>query len=72
MGHRAAENVEESHSMSEASLHGASSEELRVRGTGNYTCPQGLSCRKGGLHKDGTIRVFSRNSDFRYSFISLS
>jgi hypothetical protein len=41
------------------------SDQLRVRGTGEYTCHYGLSCKKGGV-KDGKLKVFVRNSDFRY------
>lgn len=38
---------------------------LKVRGSGQYTCPEGLSCKRGGV-VDGNIRVFKRNSEFRY------
>ncbi|KFA52199.1 hypothetical protein S40293_00641 [Stachybotrys chartarum IBT 40293] len=44
----------------------ASIEEVRARGTGYYKCPHGLSCAKGGVHSDDTIRIFTRNSDFKY------
>ena len=40
------------------------SDQLRVRGTGKYTCHHGLSCKKGGV-EDGKLKVFVRNSDFR-------
>jgi hypothetical protein len=38
---------------------------LKVRGSGQYTCPEGLSCKRGGVI-DGNLRVFKRNSEFRY------
>ena len=43
----------------------ANNNQLMVRGKGTYTCPHGLDCRKGGV-QDGQVRIFVRNSDFRY------
>jgi len=43
-----------------------SAEQLKTRGTGNYTCPHGTACKKGGVQPDGQLRVFKRNSEFRY------
>ncbi|KAH8590663.1 hypothetical protein B0O99DRAFT_691441 [Bisporella sp. PMI_857] len=40
-------------------------EQLRARGKGVYKCPHKENCRKGGVLPDGTIRIFSRNSEFR-------
>ena len=40
-------------------------EELKPRGKGQYICPEGLSCTKGGVQADGTLVVFERNSAFR-------
>ena len=40
-------------------------EELKPRGKGQYLCPEGLSCTKGGVQADGTLLVFERNSAFR-------
>ena len=40
-------------------------EELKPRGKGQYLCPEGLSCTKGGVQADGTLVVFERNSAFR-------
>jgi len=37
---------------------------LTVRGTGNHTCPYGMTCTKGGL-RNGELVVFGRNSAFR-------
>jgi hypothetical protein len=39
---------------------------LAVRGKGQYTCPEGPNCTKGGLQANGEIVVFERNSAFRY------
>jgi hypothetical protein len=38
---------------------------LKSRGKGNYICPQGMNCKKGGA-ENGTMKIFTRNSDFRY------
>ncbi|KAF3166819.1 hypothetical protein TWF751_008589 [Orbilia oligospora] len=38
--------------------------DLERRGTGNYVCPQGWECRKGGV-VDEELVVFKRNSEFR-------
>ena len=40
-------------------------EELKPRGKGQYICPEGLSCTKGGVQADGTQVIFQRNSAFR-------
>jgi hypothetical protein len=40
-------------------------ENLSKRGKGQYYCPYGAGCRKGGLHRDGTPAVFERNSTFK-------
>ena len=40
-------------------------EELKPRGKGQYLCPEGLSCTKGGVQADGTLLVFERNSAYR-------
>ena len=39
---------------------------LRQRGKGNYSCPKGTRCKKGGVDKDGNLVVFDRNSSFAY------
>ena len=39
---------------------------LSARGKGQYTCPEGRRCTKGGLQPNGTMIVFERNSAFRY------
>ena len=38
---------------------------LTSRGSGHHTCPQGLSCTKGGVNAEGALVVFERNSAFR-------
>lgn len=38
---------------------------LSSRGKGNYTCPHGSSCTKGGFRNGETV-IFERNSAFRY------
>jgi hypothetical protein len=38
---------------------------LKSRGKGIYSCTQGMDCKKGGV-ENGKVKVFSRNSDFRY------
>lgn len=38
--------------------------QLKARGSGAYTCPEGMSCKRGGV-VDGRLKVFKRNSDFR-------
>lgn len=43
----------------------APTEELKPRGKGQYLCPEGLACTKGGVQADGTLVVFERNSAFR-------
>ena len=43
-----------------------SQEKLKQRGKGSYTCPQGTKCKKGGVDKNGNLRIFTRNSEFRY------
>jgi hypothetical protein len=40
--------------------------QLKKRGIGKYYCQYGLSCRKGGVTSSGTMKEFTRNSDFRY------
>ena len=40
---------------------------LKHRGQGQHVCPHGASCTKGGTNEDGSLRVFLRNSAFRYS-----
>jgi len=40
-------------------------ENLSKCGKGQYYCPYGAGCRKGGLHRDGTPAVFERNSTFK-------
>ncbi|KAG8531734.1 uncharacterized protein KY384_003366 [Bacidia gigantensis] len=40
-------------------------DQLKSRGKGQYTCPHGLDCKKGGVKSDGRIRVFTRNHEFR-------
>ena len=39
--------------------------DLRARGKGQYTCPLGFSCRKGGIDSHGNLTMFERNSSFR-------
>jgi hypothetical protein len=40
-------------------------EQLSSRGTGSYKCPYGASCTKGGLLPDKSLKIFTRNSDFK-------
>ncbi|KAH8810704.1 hypothetical protein F5884DRAFT_258903 [Xylogone sp. PMI_703] len=40
-------------------------ERLKSRGTGRHTCPQGRSCKKGGVQPNGELTVWTRNSAFR-------
>jgi hypothetical protein len=42
---------------------------LGQRGTGRHVCPYGRSCTKGGVETDGSMKVFGRNSAFRYHFL---
>lgn len=42
------------------------SDPLAVRGKGNYTCPYGRECKKGGVGVNGELVVFERNSAFKY------
>lgn len=37
---------------------------LRQRGKGNYICPKGARCDKGGVDRHGNLKVFDRNSSF--------
>ena len=39
-------------------------ENLKSRGSGQYTCTEGMTCTRGGV-VDGQLRVFKRNCDFR-------
>jgi hypothetical protein len=39
-------------------------EALRTRGKGEYHCPKGRACTKGGVNKDGSLVTFDRNSAF--------
>ena len=41
-------------------------EQLKSRGKGQYTCPHGRDCKKGGVQQNGELTVFERNSAFRY------
>ena len=41
-------------------------ENLSKRGKGQYYCPYGTECKKGGLHRDKTPVVFERNSTFKF------
>ncbi|KAK2596681.1 hypothetical protein QQS21_006256 [Conoideocrella luteorostrata] len=51
---------------------------LRQRGKGNYYCPKGDKCDKGGVDRDGKLVVFDRNSSFvcvstpNYRFVTQS
>ncbi|KAI1169628.1 hypothetical protein F4777DRAFT_584729 [Nemania sp. FL0916] len=38
---------------------------LKTRGTGNYTCPFGLKCKRGAVDDNGNLIVFTRNSEIR-------
>jgi hypothetical protein len=38
---------------------------LKKRGIGKYYCHYGLSCSKGGVTSSGSVKEFTRNSDFR-------
>lgn len=42
---------------------GIDMESLKQRGKGNYTCPKGLRCEKGGV-ENGQLVLFDRNSAF--------
>lgn len=37
---------------------------LRQRGKGDYYCPKGKRCQKGGVDKNGKVVNFKRNSSF--------
>jgi hypothetical protein len=50
----------------------STSEQLKKRGKGSYTCPYGTACQKGGLTADGQVREFQRNSDFRCAISRMS
>jgi hypothetical protein len=39
-------------------------EQIRKRGKGNYTCPEGLRCKLGGV-VEGKLRTFERHCDIR-------
>ena len=39
--------------------------DFKSRGSGHHTCPQGLSCTKGGVDARGVLVIFERNSAFR-------
>lgn len=39
--------------------------DFNFRGSGHHTCPQGLSCTKGGVNAEGALIIFERNSAFR-------
>ena len=43
----------------------ASMDSLTGRGKGQYRCPHGASCTKGGVLPSGELAVFERNSAFR-------
>lgn len=45
--------------------YGSLLELLSSRGTGSYQCPHGTGCTKGGRLPGGSIKVFTRNSDFK-------
>ncbi|KAK6515744.1 hypothetical protein TWF281_004334 [Arthrobotrys megalospora] len=38
--------------------------DLDRRGTGNYTCPEGMHCKKGGVYGDDLV-IFRRNCEFK-------
>lgn len=38
---------------------------LEARGKGQYTCPYGLDCDKGGIEPDGSLKIFEWNSALR-------
>jgi hypothetical protein len=42
---------------------------LSQRGTGQHICPYGRACTKGGI-ENGALRVFERNSAFRFVYLS--
>lgn len=58
--------LEESPAPHDGSPEVPSIEQLRARGKGVYTCPHKERCKKGGVYPDGRIKIFSRNSEFRY------
>lgn len=37
---------------------------LKQRGKGNYSCPKGKWCTRGGVDKEGNVIIFDRNSAF--------
>ncbi|KAF3931444.1 hypothetical protein ABW19_dt0203082 [Dactylella cylindrospora] len=43
--------------------------DLDKRGTGNHVCPYGFDCKKGGCI-NGELRVFKRNSEYRYASLA--
>jgi hypothetical protein len=45
-------------------------EQLKVRGSGHYTCPHGKDCDRGGF-VDGNVKVFKRNSEYRSVFCGI-
>lgn len=40
-------------------------EDLESRGSGTYSCPYGVDCKKGAVKENGELVVFTRNSHFR-------
>ena len=50
---------------SSSDLEHPQSSDFKSRGSGHHTCPQGLSCTKGGVNAEGVLLVFERNSAFR-------
>jgi len=60
-------HVSPNHTRSSSASTAETIERLRTRGTGSYKCPHGVRCKKGGVDKDGKVKEFSRNCDFRYS-----
>jgi len=65
-GHEPAENLETPGS--DDSIHDKIQEllsSLSSRGKGRHVCPFHSACRKGGVHRDGTVVIFKRNSAFR-------
>lgn len=57
-------DFEGSNEHGEPPTYSGSQDDLKTRGKGRYTCPQGMTCSKGGVH-NGELRVFTRNSEFR-------
>jgi hypothetical protein len=56
----------------EAYFKGINLEEYKKRGTGDHYCPMQFKCSRGGVHAEGQLFNFKRNSLFLYVLVGTS